>query len=142
MDLRECMGSFKKFLAFFTLGFHALLGFSATPKVVLQKDFVLIDEKNQICHQELERKIKKILNISHFKLSKSAFSKDPHLFLTNQKEELFSHKSPLQGYAGAHKIFLLHKKNNHLYISLVDSKDKPLKSELLKDCKLNGKDFK
>lgn len=128
------MDFFKKFLAFSILGMHTLFAFSSQPKEISDNDFLLLGEKSKECQEELERKIEKILDISSVKISKNAFIKDSHLYLTNQKAELFTHKNPMQGYAGSEKIFLLYSKKGELFISLVDHKNKPLNTEILNIC--------
>jgi hypothetical protein len=117
----------KKVLTFLAVGLSTIFAYSAQPKYVTSDQFALIVDKSSLCQKSLEDKIKKILDISFLKISQKAFTKESHLFLTNQKNRPMI-DNPLQSYEGGNKIFLLHLKDGLYFISLVDSKNRPLSS--------------
>lgn len=128
------MGFFKKVIIFVSVGANFLFAFSASPKVVPQNEYLLLKDKSEACHNEIEEKIKNILDISKLKISKQTFADSSYLYLTNQKQKPFEDNNPMQGDVNANLIFLLHKNSNSCYISLVDEKNKILKSLKLKEC--------
>ena len=127
MDLGECMDFFRKVVAFFAVGLSSLSAYSSQPKVVLEEDFAL---SSGVCHVEIEQKMRDMLDIKALSISKSAFTKEPHLHLTNQKMG----SDPLKASLDSYKIFLLHVKDSDCFISLVDAKNKPLTSKKLQNC--------
>jgi hypothetical protein len=128
------MGYFKKGIAYLLITVNTLFAFSAQPKVVEKKDFALLVNISESEQKEIENAIKKILNIEKVRISKLSFKDDAHLYLTNKKEEPFSHQSPMQGVVDADKIFLLYFKGEKLFIALVDNHDKVLKNQQLLNC--------
>jgi len=121
------MDFFRKVVAFFAVGLSSLSAYSSQPKVVLEEDFALTSGE---CHLEVEKKMRDMLDIKTLSISKSAFTKEPHLHLTNQKMG----SDPLKASMDSYKIFLLHVKDSDCFISLVDTKNKPLSSKKLQNC--------
>jgi hypothetical protein len=123
----------KKVFAFLAIGLNTVFAYSAQPKIIEPREFVIIADKTKSCQKTLENTIKTILDASSIKISKGAFTKEPHLYITNQKITSLA-ENPMQGYEGGNKIFLLHLKNGVCFISLVDSKNRPLSSHKIEGC--------
>ncbi len=123
----------KKVFAFLVIGLNTIFAYSAQPKIIEPAQFAIIVDKTLSCQKTLEHTIKTILDVSSIKISKDAFTKESHLYITNQKITSLS-ENPMQGYEGGNKIFLLHLKNGACFISLVDSKNKPLSSHKIEGC--------
>ncbi|HIP01924.1 MAG TPA: hypothetical protein EYH01_07685 [Campylobacterales bacterium] len=123
----------KKSFAFLAVALNTIFAYSVQPKSVASDQFAIIVDKTSLCQKSLEDKIKKILDSSTIKISNASFTKESHLFLTNQKNRPMI-DNPLQGYEGGNKIFLLHLKDGACFISLVDSKNRPLSSLEIELC--------
>ncbi len=123
----------KKAFAFLAVAVNTIFAYSSQPKIVAHEQFAIISDKTPSCKKSLEDTIKKILDIPSVKISNEVFTKESHLFLTNQKNRPMI-DNPLHGYEGGNKIFLLHIKDEKCFISLVDHKNKPLSSLRINSC--------
>ena len=123
----------KKVFAFLAIGLNTIFAYSSQPKIIEPAQFALIVDKTTFCQKTLEDTIKMILDVSSIKISKGVFTKKSHLYIRNRKITSLA-ENPMQGYEGGNKIFLLHIKNGVCFISLVDSKNRPLSSHKIEGC--------
>lgn len=78
-------------------------------------------QRTKSCQNEINRVIRELVNAQNLKISDTIFTKEPYLYLTNRVINDF----------GGRKTLLLYKKDNSLYIALLD-----FKKEIKKDTKL------
>lgn len=129
-----------KYMAYFKLIFLIILSsmnlfaFSAHPKVIDKADFAIIPQKDALCQEALEAKIRYLLDASTLHISKRAFEETSYIYITNQPQETFRKSTPLQGFKDDQKKFLLHIMGDHCTISVVDERDIVLSSEIVNRC--------
>ncbi len=128
------MGFFKKIITLVFIFSSVAFAFSKKPAYVLKEDFALLKSENEVCYKEIEKELANILDIKKIKISRSTFIDNSFLHLSNQKNRPFEKTNKMQGYVDANLIFLLHLKDDFTYISLVDEKNKILKSKRVKNC--------
>ena len=128
------MEFFKKVIIIFSISLVSAFAFSKKPSLVLEEEFALLKNKNETCFKEIEKELANMLDIKKIKISRSTFIDNSYLYLSNQKNRPFEKTNKMQGYVDANLVFLLHAFNNSSYISLVDEKNKILKSKKIKNC--------
>jgi hypothetical protein len=91
-------------------------------------------ERTKICQNEIEESVRTLIEAQHLTLSADVFSSDSYLYLTNQKGRLLK-PSPIYNYPNGRKKLMLFKKDEALYIGLLDKADKIVKENKLLHCK-------
>ena len=117
----------------YLLVFMGFIFFLSCSKPLSPQPYLLNQNRNASCQQELEESIGKLINAKHLKLSTDAFSKQSFVYLSNQKSDILGHSTIINDLNGRKRI-LLYKKNKHLYVGTSGEKDNILKSQALKNC--------
>jgi len=90
-------------------------------------------DRTQGCQNELEETVGTLINAQHLTLSKDIFATDAYLYLTNQKGTLLK-PSPIYNYPNGRKKLMLFKREESVYIALLDKDDKIDKEKKLLHC--------
>ncbi len=127
MDLKGLRVPIKILLLIFSLFFTAC---SLNSKV---QPYTLDKERSDACKNELKQTISSLIDARNLSISEDIFSTTSLLYLNNQKNGILI-KSPIINDLKGRKTLMLYKKDNKLYIGLINQKKEILKAKKLQKC--------
>jgi hypothetical protein len=101
-----------------------------------ETSLALLSGYNDVCHSEIEKKIKAILKIKSLRLSKEVFQKEEEVILSNIKvSDAISSTSDMSSSPYSSYYLILHTNDAECLLSLLDKKKNVIKRVQLTKCK-------